>query len=98
MSILTHSSSIADKPHSTHSSDITSDAFQIDALISQNQQRASTTDNSAVNEAVHRDLSPDARELALEIDRYKFRHRRRFINYEEILSIVKTLGYRKEIA
>ncbi len=98
MSILTHFSSIADKPHSTHSPDVTSDAFQIDALISQNQQRASTTDNSAVNEAAHRDLSPDARELALEIDRYKFRHRRRFINYEEILSIVKTLGYRKEIA
>ena len=44
----------------------------------------------------HRDLSPDARELAQEIDRYKFRHRRRFINYEEVLALVKTLGYRKE--
>ena len=98
MSILTHFSSIADKPHSTHSPDVTSDAFQIGALISQNQRRASTTDDSYLNEAAHRDLSSDARELALEIDRYKFRHRRRFINYEEILSIVKTLGYRKEIA
>jgi len=33
--------------------------------------------------------------LALAIDQYKLRHRRRFINYEEMLSIVRDLGYRK---
>ena len=36
--------------------------------------------------------------LAREIDRYKFRHRRRFINYEEILALVKELGYQKDSA
>lgn len=49
------------------------------------------------SESAHQDLTPAARELAQEIDRYKFRHRRRFINYEEILSVVKTLGYRKDL-
>lgn len=43
----------------------------------------------------HDDLSAPARELALAIDQYKLRHRRRFINYEEMLSIVQELGYRK---
>ena len=43
----------------------------------------------------HNDLSADARELALAIDQYKLRHRRRFINYEEMLSIVLDLGYHK---
>jgi hypothetical protein len=41
----------------------------------------------------HFDLSPDAQELAQAIDSYKLHHRRRFISYEEILSIVKQLGY-----
>ncbi len=41
------------------------------------------------------DLSSDARELASAIDRYKFRHRRRFINYEEMLAVIKELGYQK---
>jgi hypothetical protein len=38
-------------------------------------------------------LSPDALELARAIDGYKLRHRRRFITYEEMLSVVKSLGY-----
>jgi len=41
------------------------------------------------------DLSPEARELATAIDRYKLHHRRRFINYEEMLTVIKTLGYHK---
>ena len=40
-------------------------------------------------------LSPDAAELAEAIDSYKARHRRRFINYEEMLSVVKSVGYAK---
>ena len=44
----------------------------------------------------HFELSPEARELALAIDEYKLRHRRRFITYEEMLSVVKGLGYHKD--
>ena len=36
----------------------------------------------------HRDLSPPARELAIAIDEYKLHHRRRFITYEEMLSVI----------
>ena len=43
----------------------------------------------------HEDLSPEARELANAIDQYKIRHRRRFITYEEMLTVVKSLGYHK---
>ena len=43
----------------------------------------------------HEGLSPEARELALAIDHYKLAHRRRFITYEEMLNVVKSLGYRK---
>ena len=41
----------------------------------------------------HSELSPDAAELARAIDSYKLSHRRRFINFEEMLMIVKSLGY-----
>ncbi len=43
----------------------------------------------------HEGLSPDARELALAIDHYKLSHRRRFITYEEMLNVIKSLGYQK---
>jgi hypothetical protein len=43
----------------------------------------------------HDGLSPDARELAVAIDEYKVRHRRRFITYEEMLSVIVALGYHK---
>ena len=41
------------------------------------------------------DLSPEARQLATAIDEYKLVHRRRFITYEEMLAVVKSLGYSK---
>jgi hypothetical protein len=41
----------------------------------------------------YNDLSPEAAELAQAIDGYKVRHRRRFITFEEMLDIVKSLGY-----
>lgn len=44
----------------------------------------------------HDELSPDARELAVAIDQYKLMHRRRFITFEEMLSVVRDLGYRKD--
>ncbi len=44
----------------------------------------------------YEELTPEARELAQAIDGYKLMHRRRFITYEEMLSVVKTLGYRRD--
>ncbi len=41
----------------------------------------------------HCDLSPDARELALAIDQYKLDHRRRYITCEEMLQVIRQLGY-----
>ncbi len=43
----------------------------------------------------HSDLSPEARELGLAIDQYKLVHRRRYITYEEMLNVVRSLGYHK---
>ena len=43
----------------------------------------------------HDDLSPEAGELARAIDQYKLLHRRRFITFEEMLSVVKSLGYHR---
>ena len=44
----------------------------------------------------HDGLSEEGRELALAVDQYKLMHRRRFITYEEVLGIVKELGYVKK--
>ena len=44
----------------------------------------------------HTELSPGAQELAQAIDQYKLRHRRRFITYEEMLSVVLSLGYHRD--
>lgn len=43
----------------------------------------------------HAELSPEAQELAQAIDAYKMRHHRRFINFEELLQVIKSLGYHK---
>jgi hypothetical protein len=43
----------------------------------------------------HSELSPDAAELARSIDQYKISHRRRFITYEEMLAVIKSLGYHR---
>jgi hypothetical protein len=43
----------------------------------------------------HEELSPDAHELALAIDQYKLAHRRRFITFEEMIYVMKSLGYKK---
>ena len=41
----------------------------------------------------HEGLSPEALDLARAIDGYKLSHRRRFITYEEMLAVIKSLGY-----
>jgi hypothetical protein len=43
----------------------------------------------------HEGLSPEAAELARAIDQYKLYHRRRFITFEEMLAVVKSIGYHK---
>jgi hypothetical protein len=43
----------------------------------------------------HGNLSPDAAELGSAIDQYKLEKCRRYISYEEMLSIIKSLGYQK---
>ena len=42
------------------------------------------------------ELSPEARELALAIDAYKIHFHRRFISHEELLTVIRSLGYRQE--
>ena len=44
----------------------------------------------------HAELSPAARELARAIDEYKIHHRRRFLSYEEMLTVIESLGYQKQ--
>jgi hypothetical protein len=44
----------------------------------------------------HEELSPEARDLAQAIDSYKLMHRRRFITYEEMLAVMKSLGYKRD--
>jgi hypothetical protein len=43
----------------------------------------------------HDELSPEARELAMAIDQYKLVHRRRFITFEEMLGVIRSLGYHR---
>jgi hypothetical protein len=45
----------------------------------------------------HDELSPLARELAQAVDQYKLVHRRRFITYEEMLDVIISLGYKREV-
>lgn len=39
------------------------------------------------------ELSSDAQELAAAVDQYKLHHRRRFITHEELLGVIRSLGY-----
>ena len=44
----------------------------------------------------HTGLSDSARELADAIDGYKLQHRRRFITFEEMMTVITSLGYSKD--
>lgn len=44
----------------------------------------------------HASLSADAAELGQAIDQYKLEHCRRYISYEEMLSVIHALGYQKK--
>ena len=43
----------------------------------------------------YEELSPEAAELAQAIDGYKVQHRRRFVTFEEMLAVIKSLGYKR---
>lgn len=43
----------------------------------------------------HNHLSPDAAELGRAVDKYKLENHRRFVTYEELLQVIKSLGYAK---
>lgn len=40
-------------------------------------------------------LSPEAAELGRAVDKYKVENHRRFVTYEELLAVMKSLGYSK---
>ncbi len=44
----------------------------------------------------HSATNPQVSELAHAVDQYKLNHRRRFITYEELHSVIVGLGYKKE--
>lgn len=69
-----------------------------DAFV--DRRSSASPDDSSVRERrqfvnSHDELSPDAAELASAIDGYKLQHRRRFITFEEMLAVIKSLGYER---
>ncbi len=42
-----------------------------------------------------RSENPDVAELANAIDQYKLLHRRRFITFEELFDVIRSLGYHR---
>ena len=64
-----------------------------------NDRRASAGDRPGIERRQFADgrseLSPEARELADAVDAYKRIHRRRFITHEEMVGVIKSLGYHK---
>lgn len=43
----------------------------------------------------HANLSPEAAEVGRAVDKYKLENHRRFVTYEELLTVMKSLGYSK---
>ncbi|MEE2825934.1 MAG: hypothetical protein VYE64_04840 [Planctomycetota bacterium] len=46
----------------------------------------------------HSELSAEAAELGRALDQYKLTHHRRFINHEEMLEVIRSLGYQKKLS
>ena len=44
----------------------------------------------------HSEMSEEARILGTAIDQYKLLNRRRYVTYEEMLTVIKSLGYQKQ--
>lgn len=63
-------------------------------------RRSSSEGDSATAErrqfgSSHAGLSEAGRELALAIDQYKVRHHRRYLTCDEMLTVLRSLGYEK---
>ncbi len=76
----------------------TSTAFATDSFV--DRRGPVSTDGEPLFERrqfanSYEELSPDAADLARAIDGYKVQHRRRFVTFEEMLSVIKSLGYSK---
>ena len=56
--------------------------------VSENKERRQFSD-------AREQLSPEASELGKAIDQYKLLNRRRYVTYEEMLTIIKSIGYSK---
>jgi hypothetical protein len=68
-----------------------------ESFVDRRQSAASPSDGRERRQFAnsHASLTPDARQLAEAIDSYKLQNRRRFITFEEMLSVIHSLGYRK---
>ncbi len=78
---------------------ITSDSASTDASFIDRRRMSGTATPARERRQFtnsYAELSDEAAELARSIDEYKARHRRRFIDYEEVLNVVKSLGYHRD--
>jgi hypothetical protein len=67
----------------------------IETFIDRRHKSGTTTNERRQFGNSYADLSPAAQELGEAIDRYKLMNRRRYVTYEEMLSVVESLGYSK---
>ena len=61
-----------------------------------NRQRKSTGLERRQFSDGHNNLSPEAAEIGRAVDQYKLENHRRFVTYEELLAVIKSLGYAKQ--
>lgn len=84
----------------SHSTDIPADTTPIsssqfvDRRNPSNQRKSSGFERRQFSNSMS-EYSDDAAELGRAIDQYKLVHRRRFISYEELLTVIQGLGYSK---
>ncbi|SRR6056297_1422893 len=63
------------------------------AAQSNRRRPASKNDERRQFGSSHAGLTEDGRELAIAIDQYKLRNHRRYITCDEMLSVIRDLGY-----
>lgn len=61
-----------------------------------NRQRKNTGLERRQFSDAYSNLTPAAAELGIAVDKYKVDNHRRFVTYEELLSVIKKLGYKKQ--
>ena len=82
-----------ENPSQSHSNSVYPDQF-VDRRTAETQRKSPGLERRQFSDS-HDNLSPDAAELGRAVDQYKLLNRRRLITYEELLSVVKSLGYQK---